>query len=122
MSELEIDNYALHKQLFAQVDSPSEERLNEQLASVGAWFSSNLECNDYTVMCREKYDFTVLHFDSMNYEKGVQTLRELLESRGTIMDIAFYHGNAAYECWIRTPEDEVVLYMLFESPWIIVNI
>lgn len=122
MAEIELDNYTIHKQLFSQTDPVSEEKINEKLASIGAWFSSNLNCNDYTLMCRERYDFTVLHFEDMNYEKATQELRSLLKSRGTIMDIIFSHGNAAYECWIKDPDGEVVLYMFFESPWIIVNV
>ncbi|HAU87135.1 MAG TPA: hypothetical protein DCW90_17100 [Lachnospiraceae bacterium] len=122
MATVELDSYSIHKQLYSKVDPPDEQTLKTQLASVGAWFSTNLKCNDYTLMCREKYDFTVLHFEDMNYDKGTQEVRSLLESRGTIMDIAYSHATGGYECWVKDSENEVSMYLLFESPWIIVNV
>lgn len=120
--KVELDNYSIHKQLFAQMPEPEEKVIKKKLVSAGGWFSSHPDCNCYTLMCRERYDFTVLNFINPNYEKGMQELKEILESRGKIIDIIYDHENDAYECWIKTLEEEVYMYYLFASPWIMVTI
>lgn len=122
MSEVELSNYDIHKQLYSSVEPLTEDVLATQLVSVGAWFSSNMQCSHYTLMCRELYDFTVLQFKTLNFDKATQELRELLESRGEIMDIAYSHAAKGYECWVRDVDGEVNMYLLFESPWIVVDI
>lgn len=123
MSEaIELSNYDIHRQLYSSVEPLTEDVLATQLASVGAWFSSNMQCSHYTLMCRELYDFTVLQFKTLNFDKATQELRELLESRGEIMDIAYSHSTKGYECWVRNSDGEINMYLLFESPWIVIDI
>lgn len=121
MAEIEISMYDLHKQMYEKVNPLSEDKLKTKMASIGSWFSTNPMCNHYTLLCREKYDFTVFQFHDMNYNRGMELVQEILESRGEILDIAYVHETNAYECWVRY-DDEVVVYILFESDWIVVDV
>ena len=58
----------------------------------------------------------------MNYNRGMELVQEILENRGQIIDIGYAHGQNAYECWVKTHEGDVQMYMLFESDWIVVDV
>ena len=120
--KVELDNYSIHKQLFAQMPEPEEKVIKKKLASAGGWFSSHPDCNYYMIICREISYYTVMHFNNMNYEKGMQELKEILESRGTILDIVYNHAEDAYECWVKNFDGEVEMYYLFTYDWGVVEI
>ena len=117
----ELDNYDIHKQIYAQME-PNQEKIEKQLTSIGAWFSAKYPCKYFTLMCREIYDFTTFHLISMNYEFAKQQLEALLLSRGEIISIEYIHAEDAYECWIKDKDQEVKMYYLFPSDWMIVEI
>lgn len=117
----ELDNYDIHKQLYAQME-PNQERINKQLTNIGAWFSAKYPCKYFTLMCREIYDFTTFYFASMNYDKAKDELNKLLQSRGEILSIEYIHSEDAYECWLKHKDGEVRMYYLFPSDWMMVEI
>lgn len=122
-SKVEIPIYDMYRQLYSEkVDPLTKEQLTQKMASIGSWFSTNPACNHYTLMCREIYDFTVLQFHNMNYNRGMELVQEILENRGQILDIGYAHEQNAYECWIKDHNGEVQMYMLFESDWIVVDV
>ena len=123
MAEFEMSIYDIHKQLYSdKVEPLTKKQLTQKMASIGSWFSTNPKCNHYTLMCREIYDFTVLQFHDMNYNRGMELVQEILENRGQIIDIGYAHEQNAYECWVKTHEGDVQMYMLFESDWIVVDV
>lgn len=114
MANVELGtNYDIHKELMSRAPGCSEEHLNEQLVTIGLWFSSKPKTKYFTLMCRERYDFTVFNFTSPNYDKAVQELREVLESRGELIAIDYAHGFDCYECWVKI-DDEAAMYLLFD--------
>ena len=44
-NNLEISNYAIHKQLFAQMEPLSGEKLDKKLESVKSWFDKQYNSN-----------------------------------------------------------------------------
>lgn len=121
--KMELNNYDMHKQLYAQMKSLSDEDLNKKLVSIGGWFSTFAKDKYFTLMCREIYDFTVFRFNHPNYAEGVSQLKKLLENRGEIIDINYIHRENAYECWIKNREtEEVRMYYLFSSEWMVIEI
>lgn len=116
MSEIELGtNYQIHKTLMAKSPGYSEEQLADKMTTVGQWFSFRKEKQYFTLMCREKYDFTVFNFINHNYTKAVQELQEVLESRGKILAIDYVHDGDYYECWIKDDvSEEAFVYLLFD--------
>lgn len=121
MSEVELDTlYNVNRKLYENVDFPTEMELDHQLASVGAWFSAIFEHNYFMLLCREKYDFTIFKVEH-SYNEAIQELREVLESRGRIIEIVFSHDFDFYECWVKDEEtDEISMYAFFPcDDWVI---
>lgn len=114
MAEIEMGNlYNVNKLLMAKAPGVSEKKIKEELTSIGLWMSSKPKTYYYTLMCRELYDFTVFHFNSPNYNQCVEELHSVLKSRGKVIAIDYAHGFDSYECWIKTEDGEVVMYLLF---------
>ena len=115
--------YQLNKQAMHKLPPLKGGNLQRALTSVAAWFSANLNTRYYMLLCKEKSDYTILHFKNLNYDKGISELQEILESRGHIISIDYCHGENAYECWVREKDsDESFMYMLFPYDWGIVEV
>ena len=122
MANVEFSNYEIHKQLYASMAAHSNKTINERYVSIGAWFSTHPASNYYTLMCREIYDFTVFHFNNMNYDKGIQEVKKTLLSRGEVLDINYSQENDTYECWIKCKDGEIRMYLLFDSNFMVVEV
>lgn len=120
-NNLEISNYAIYKQLFAQMEPLSGEKLDKKLQLVEKWFKKKAS-KYYTLMCREIYDFTTFCFTKSIYKKGAKELNELLKSRGKILSIDYIDIEDAFECWIKHKDGEVRMYYLFSSDWMMLEI
>lgn len=124
--DIEYSNYEIQKMVYCQKPSLTDQQKSTLLASIGAWFSTAPLENYYMLLCRDKNDYTVLHFNNMNYMKGTEEVKEILESRGEIVDIFYETGTNSYSCWIRNPNDEggydVDMYMLFDYSWGVVEV
>ena len=121
-NNLEISNYAIHKQLFAQMEPLSGEKLDKKLESVKSWFDKQYNSNYVEfvmLMCKENSYYTVLHLNESNpwvIDSATKTLAELLEYRGHIIDITYNDLADAYECWVKETNDgEVHMYHLFTN-------
>jgi predicted dehydrogenase len=94
-----------------------EHKLVTNLANIGAWFSFLPSIEYIGVLCRERNDYTIIHLHGYNYQKAVQELRELLESRGEIMDIQYVHGQDYFQVWIRERRSEDIDILLEGSSY-----
>lgn len=117
----ELDNYDIHKQLYAQIE-PNQERIDKQLTNIGAWFSAKYPCKFFMCMCKEINWYTVFHMKSMNYNKAKDEIEKTLRFRGEIIDIEYVHAEDAYECWVKNSENEIEMYYLFPYDWGVVEI
>lgn len=116
-----LSNYEIQRQLYLKAEKPTDKEMNKKITSVGAWFSTHMECDYYMLLCKELSDYTVFHFNNMNYEKGMKELEEVLESRGIVKDIRYNANSDAYECWIEK-DGEVHMYLFFAYDWGIVEV
>lgn len=118
MSEVEFSTlYAANKQLYQKI-TPNEKTINAQLEELEAWLPFEVY-NYFMLLCRERNDYTVFHIakDKKNLTKE---LKEVLESRGTIIDIINQNENNYTECWVRDNTQEVFMYMFFPcDEWIV---
>lgn len=115
-------NYDLHKTLMAQSKGYSKEHLREKLTAIGQWFSFRNQTQYFTLMCREKYDFTVFNFINRDYSKAVEELQEVLEFRGQILALDYVQEGDYYECWIKDISGEAFVYLLFDFTKAVVEV
>ena len=116
--------YDINKQIMAQLPPQPSKKLKKKLVSIGTWFGTvEKEKQWYMLLCREKADYTVFHFNSNNYMQAVEDLQLCINNRGKLMAIDYIHGENAYEIWIKDQETgEVFLYMLFNCYPMIIEI
>lgn len=112
--------YELNKQVMAQLPPQSEDRMNHNWTVIGDWFGKD-EARWFMLMCKERSDFTLFHITDHQFVKGIEELKEVLESRGKILAIDYSHGEDAFEIWIKTP-DEVFMFMLFSADWMVIEV
>ena len=124
--EVEFSNAEIQQMIYKQKPSLTEEQKTSLLTSVGEWFSTAPKENYYMLLCRDKNDYTLFHFNDMNYSQGVQEVKETLESRGEIIDIFYETAVNAYACWVRNEDGmgsyAVDMYLLFGYSWGVVEI
>lgn len=120
--KMELNNYDMHKQLYAQMKPLSDEDLNKKLVSIGGWFSTFAKDKYFMLMCKEISYYTVFRFNKPNYTKGVEELKKTLQFRGQIIDIVYVHAENAYECWVKNSLGEMEMYYLFNYDWGVVEI
>ena len=101
-------NYEINQEGYRHVEPLTEPDLTSKLTNIGAWFSFLDKIEYVGVLCRERNDYTVIHLHGYNYNKAVQELRELLESRGEIMDVDYAHGEDYFQVWVRERRTESV--------------
>ncbi len=117
-----LTQYDFAKQRFESgaVDIFSETKTLAEMTNISAWFSTEKEFQYFMLLCREAYDFTVINIQSTNYSKAANEIKEVLESRGTIVFIEYCHEESNYEIWIKTNEymksvtgSDYVMFKLF---------
>lgn len=113
--------YEINKEIMRQLPPLQGDDLDKQLASIGAWFSSDMNKRYYMLLCRERADYTIFQFNSENYNKAIKELVSILEERGTILKISYVHAQNAYEIWIKDM-NEVYMFMLFDCDDFIIEI
>ena len=124
MAEIELGTaYEINKELWKQIAQPSEDMIKTQLASLCSWLSSNYKNHYYMLLCREKNDYTIFYIKQSAYYELGKEMKEVLESRGEIVDISYSHKFGFYECWVREhgqDEDEYTMYAFFPcDDWVI---
>lgn len=121
--ELELDNYSIHKQMYAKMESPKPEDLVTQFTSLGAWASTHYKSHYYMMLCREINYYTVFNLIDPNYDKFVSDIKECLAFKGRVIDIQYNHAADAYEIWVKEYKTgEVFMYMLFEAEDFVVEV
>lgn len=53
------------------------------------------------LLCRERYDFTIVKLNDFNYDKAVEAIKEVMQTRGEIVDVRYNHEEEYYEIWVR---------------------
>lgn len=96
-----MSNYEINQQAYRNMEPLTEEELKTGLTNIGEWFSFVFKIEYAGILCRERNDYTVVHINNYNYNAAIQEIREVLESRGEIMDIQYMHGQDYYQCWVR---------------------
>lgn len=127
MAKVELGTaYEINKELWKQITQPTEEVIRTQLASLCSWLSSNYKNHYYMLLCREKNDYTIFYIKQSSYYELGTEVKEVLESRGTIIDISYSHKFGFYECWIKEhkinedDEDEYSMYAFFPCDnWVV---
>lgn len=108
MGNIEMTNYDLNKQAYAQISPMDKEELQKALLNIGDWFSYCFKSEYFMLLCRERNDYTTIHINNFQFDKAIQEVKEILESRGEIVDIQFAHGSNAWECWVRERRTEAI--------------
>lgn len=122
MTEIEFNTlYGVNQELYKQIASPSDAEIDRQLSKLGAWLSVKFQNTYFMLLCREKYDFTIFKLENSQYFEATKELKEVLQSRGTIIEIVFSPEHQFFECWVRDEEtEEVSMYAFFPcDEWVI---
>lgn len=126
MAELDLNMslYDANREIMKTMAPVPESKMKIDLAGIGAWMSKFPSAKYFMLLCREKADYTMFHLNRFNYMRAVEELREVLESRGTLLGVNYIHGEDTYECWIREegPNPQVHMYMLFEATDFVIEI
>ena len=121
--EVELDNYSIHKQMYAKTEQPSQEELMTMYASLGAWASTHYKSHYYMLLCRDINYYTVFNLIDPNYDKFVNEIKECLAFKGRVVDIQYNHAADAYEIWVKEYKtDEMYMYMLFEAEDFVIEV
>lgn len=105
------------------VEPLTAKQLRLDLANIGAWFSVDMYGKYYMLLNKELSDYTVFNFLDMNYSKGVQELKEVLQGRGPILQIDYNKDNKYFEIWVKYWEDNLPhMYILFPCPDFVIEI
>lgn len=115
--------YEANQQMYQQLATPSDKIIEKQLNKMLDWIINNLiHCYYFMLLCREKYDFTIFSCSQYtDYENLKNEIKEVLQSRGTIIEIRLSDNKDMYECWVREEETkEVSMYAFFDcNDWVI---
>lgn len=114
--------YEWAQETLKNVEPLNERDLQNNLSNIGAWFSSDMHEQYYMVLNRELSDYTVLNFLSMNYNQGVQEIKEIFDCRGPILRVDYNHENHYFEVWIRYHDDMPHMYVIFPCPDFVIEI
>lgn len=120
MADVELGTlYEANKEAYKNIKPPSKKEIDRQLAQIGAWLSSQYFKSYYMLYCREKHDFTIFHINDAEYLEAVQEIKEVLQTRGIILEVIYSHDFEFYECWVKDG-DEVSMYAFFPcEDWVI---
>lgn len=121
MAEIELDNYSIHKQMYAKIDPPSMEKVNQMFTTVGAWASTHFKKPYYAILCKELSYYCFFNLQNPNFDKFVQELKKTFNFRGRVLDIEYNHAQDSYEVWIKDYKTkEINMYVLFEcGDWVV---
>lgn len=101
----------------------AKHELRDNMANIGAWFSSNWESKYYMLLNRELSDYTIFNFKTKNYNKAVEDLYDLFAVRGPILDIDYNHDYHYFEIWTHYQGDDTPhMYILFQCPDFVIEV
>jgi hypothetical protein len=118
-TEVSLGNtYELNKNFVKQLKPMNDMEIASMYEKVADWMKEPQRYTNlyYTLMCRERYDFTVFNLttseDNNTEKKAVKEIFDIAFERGKIIEISKDETGSAYEFWLLIG-DEVFLYLLF---------
>lgn len=118
-TELSLGNvYELNKNFVKQLKPMNDMQIAAMYEKIANWMKEPQRYTNlyYTLMCRERYDFTVFNLttseSNKTEEKTVKEIFDIAFERGKIIEICQDEQGTAYEFWLLIG-DEVYLYLLF---------
>lgn len=121
MAEMETTQYDMYKQLYFKTEPLKPDALNSRLNTIGNWYSAKKPNTYFMLLCRERNDYTIIHLAEPKFYEATQELKEVLDSRGTIVDMEYVHGLDSWQCWVKNDID-AVMYMLFPCDDFVVEV
>lgn len=114
MSTIDIGNlYDMNKTAISKEKTLDYFEIKYLLNKVKMFFS-NKKDKYFTLLCREKYDFTVFRLrekSNSTLEQTLKDLQECLENRGKVTSIEITPDNNAIEIWIKIDNEPFVYYL-----------
>lgn len=115
--------YAMNQMVMDTVTPMTQRAKDKEFANIGAWFSSDLNEKYYMLLNGDLRDYTIFNFITMDFNKGVQELIEVVESRGIVLSIDYNHDHEYFEIWVRhRQDDKSYVYLLFPCSDFIVEV
>lgn len=107
--------YDMNLYFYEQLPSMDSKKFDQMTQNIGMWFSSESDNKYFMLLCRELFDFTVLHFEHPNYVLGKEELIMLIHCRAKeVKDIVYNHDTNTYDIWLVSSLDgKVHMYKLF---------
>ncbi len=121
MTEVELGTtYSLNQTAFQHIEPPAEPILRQELKHCAEWASLTQQ-KYYMLLCRELNDYTIFYMEHEKLFELTEEIKEVLESRGVILEIAFSHASNFFECWVRRDNGQVNMYAFFPcDDWVVV--
>ena len=137
MGNINLTNYEMNKQAYASENFKFDpEKISADLDLAANNFFCK-DCRYIGLLCRERNDYTVFKL-SKNVENFENELKEILYSRGAVVDVLYDYNDISenYQIWIRERRSDAVddlekdtnykwtpqvwMYMLFDATdWVI---
>lgn len=86
--------------------------MNPDVTSIGAWFSTNITDNIYTLDCPQTGDIYIIVIENKNYEAALEQIIHLLQLKGSIVCVNYNHIKDFYDCWVQDSIDDIYYYRL----------
>lgn len=135
MANVALTNYEINQQAYANIKPFTEEQIQKDLGLMTSWIEAYGNWEYLGILCRDKHDYTLVHTNG-HFENTIQEMREILESRGEIVDIVYITAEDVYQVWVRERRTEAIkeleeglnykwtpttwLYMVFDATdWVI---
>ena len=110
MSKVGTTLYEINQQGYSnsQVQPLEKEVVQDKMRSISRWMDSQCKGEYIGVLCRDSHDYTIIHLKNKNQEKFAEQLKELLESRGEIMDVDYVLKDKYFQVWVRERRTEAI--------------
>ncbi len=113
--EPRVSLYEVNQQIYAQREPLDEDGIEKAINDMIEYISS---CGKYfMLLCRELYDYTTfIKLQSKSYMHAANEVLDVLEDRGTILDIHWNKEGGYIECWIKYKVDNAPhMYLFFTA-------
>lgn len=120
--------YELNQKMYDKIKPLTMSQKKEQLSNLYEW-TREQRCDYVMLLCHERRDYTILHFNTREdkkYKNGINIdLFECIDNRGKLLDVRYLQDQDAWEIWIRIFEDKShqnYMYMLFNAEPFVVEV
>jgi hypothetical protein len=108
--------YGVNKAVLKNEKSLKKYEIKEGINEIVEFIKNNRD-KYYTLLCREKYDFTVFNFwdnvdkrSDKNYSTFRKELTDCLLNRGEVLSIEKHNADSAFEIWLKIDEEPYCYY------------